>query len=181
MLWVHRRERYSGDWNADLQCGNGEHVWLEDRWVRWREAKGCHHSCSTPNGSLFISTPNIVVTRSAKEQLWEGGHSSNSRRHATLSCQESGGRVKHPSARQLTQRCMCKSQCVDLTSYLSGRVVHELRRPQASAAMDTQKQMCNVYRGQWFDGMRHGQVRASRCMRGCQVVFSKKTVDSIIL
>lgn len=32
-------------------------------------------------------------------------------------------------------------------------------RPASSVSMDTQKQMCNVYRGEWLDGMRHGQVR----------------------
>ena len=32
-------------------------------------------------------------------------------------------------------------------------------RPVSSVSMDTQKQMCNVYRGEWLDGMRHGQVR----------------------
>ncbi|CAM9290874.1 unnamed protein product [Ectocarpus sp. 12 AP-2014] len=30
-------------------------------------------------------------------------------------------------------------------------------RPVSAASMDTQKQMCNVYRGEWLDGMRHGQ------------------------
>eukprot|EP00903_Cladosiphon_okamuranus_P018781 g17278.t1 len=30
-------------------------------------------------------------------------------------------------------------------------------RPVSSVSMDTQKQMCNVYRGEWLDGMRHGQ------------------------
>ncbi|CAM9386842.1 unnamed protein product, partial [Hapterophycus canaliculatus] len=30
-------------------------------------------------------------------------------------------------------------------------------RPESSISMDTQKQMCNVYRGEWRDGMRHGQ------------------------
>eukprot|EP00904_Undaria_pinnatifida_P000755 jgi/Undpi1/10680/HiC_scaffold_29.g13128.m1 len=30
-------------------------------------------------------------------------------------------------------------------------------RPESSASMDTQKQMCNVYRGEWSGGMRHGQ------------------------
>ncbi len=32
-------------------------------------------------------------------------------------------------------------------------------RPLSSVSMDIQKQMCNVYRGDWLDGMRHGQVR----------------------
>ena len=31
MSWRERRERYTGDWKADLQCGYGEHVWIEDR------------------------------------------------------------------------------------------------------------------------------------------------------
>lgn len=31
-------------------------------------------------------------------------------------------------------------------------------RPVSSVSMDTQKQMCNVYRGEWLDGMRHGKV-----------------------
>ncbi|CAM9980133.1 unnamed protein product, partial [Ascophyllum nodosum] len=30
-------------------------------------------------------------------------------------------------------------------------------RPNNSVAIDTQKQMCNVYKGQWLDGMRHDQ------------------------
>ncbi|CAM9798767.1 unnamed protein product, partial [Scytosiphon promiscuus] len=30
-------------------------------------------------------------------------------------------------------------------------------RPASSVSMDTQKQMCNVYRGEWLEGMRHGQ------------------------
>ncbi|CAB1119143.1 unnamed protein product [Ectocarpus sp. CCAP 1310/34] len=30
-------------------------------------------------------------------------------------------------------------------------------RPVSAVSMDTQKQMCNVYRGEWLDGMRHGQ------------------------
>lgn len=31
MNWVERRERYTGDWKQDLQCGYGEHVWIEER------------------------------------------------------------------------------------------------------------------------------------------------------
>ena len=31
MIWVARRERYTGNWKADLQSGYGEHVWIEDR------------------------------------------------------------------------------------------------------------------------------------------------------
>lgn len=31
MNWVERRERYTGDWEQDLQCGYGEHVWIEER------------------------------------------------------------------------------------------------------------------------------------------------------
>ncbi|CAN0532413.1 unnamed protein product, partial [Ectocarpus sp. 8 AP-2014] len=29
MNWVERRERYTGNWKQDLQCGYGEHVWIE--------------------------------------------------------------------------------------------------------------------------------------------------------
>ena len=32
MTWVERRERYTGEWKADVQCGYGEHVWIEDRY-----------------------------------------------------------------------------------------------------------------------------------------------------
>lgn len=32
MNWVDRRERYKGEWKGDLQCGYGEHVWIEDRY-----------------------------------------------------------------------------------------------------------------------------------------------------
>lgn len=31
MNWVERRERYTGNWKQDLQCGYGEHVWIEER------------------------------------------------------------------------------------------------------------------------------------------------------
>lgn len=31
MNWVERRERYTGDWKQDLQCGYGVHVWIEER------------------------------------------------------------------------------------------------------------------------------------------------------
>lgn len=46
MNWVESRERYTGDWKQDLQCGYGEHVWIEER-------------CDSRNGAKETARPVI--------------------------------------------------------------------------------------------------------------------------